>query len=200
MSYSPEQEAVAFVRHNLIASGALAEVVNEVKRHHDEQPNDLILIFNGKNSAVIEIDLRGTMKEVFDRFFEKKAEAVAAPAPKKPGRPKLGVVSKEVTLLPKHWDWLRSQRGGASVTLRKLVGEAMKIVDHDQERRRLQSVTYGLMTAVAGDLPNFEEATRALFANDGEKFGAEIEAWPKGLRDHIQHITAGVFVEPEQDT
>ncbi|MGJ8529363.1 DUF2239 family protein [Maritalea sp.] len=193
MSYSPELECVAFVGHHLIAAGALAEVVNEVKRHHDRNPNELIHVFNGQDSSMIEIDLRGSVEDVFDRLFKKDVHAEDAVPPKRVGRPKLGVVSKEITLLPRHWDWLRQQRGGASVTLRKLVGEAMRVSDPNRDQRQLQSKTYGLMTAVAGDLPKFEEAARALFALDGDKFKAETSDWPSPLRDHLLKISKDLF-------
>lgn len=194
MSYSPDLECAAFVGHQLIASGALAEVVHEVKRHYDQNPNDLILVFENKTSNVIELDLRGTMDEVFARVEQSVSPSQSQTAQvKKPGRPKLGVISKEVTLLPRHWEWLKEQRGGASVTLRKLVGEAMHAADDDRVRRKSQQNVYHLMTAVAGDLPNYEEAIRALFAADGDKFYAQIADWPEGLRSHLSQLSADAF-------
>ncbi|MFY0534142.1 DUF2239 family protein [Nannocystis pusilla] len=35
------------------------------------------------------------------------------PARTGPGRPKLGVVSREVSLLPRHWEWLERQPSGS---------------------------------------------------------------------------------------
>jgi hypothetical protein len=194
VTYSPDLECAAFVGSELIASGALAEVVHEVKRHHDQKPNDLILIFDNQKSNVIEVDLRGTMEEVFARLDSGKAVEEVQAKPKRPGRPKLGVVSKEITLLPRHWEWLREQRGGASLTLRKLVGRAMMVDDGNAQLRKAQQSTYHLMTAVAGDLPNYEEAIRALFAADGPTFAQQIAVWPDGLRAHIEHISKGIFV------
>ncbi|MCZ4272823.1 DUF2239 family protein [Maritalea porphyrae] len=196
MTYSPDLECVAFVGHELIASGTLAEVVHEVKRHHDQNPNDMILVFDNQKSNVIELDLRGSMEDVFGRMASKQPLEEAVAPPKRPGRPKLGVVSKEVTLLPRHWEWLREQRGGASVTLRKLVGEAMHVADGDKDKRAGQQTAYKLMTAVAGDLPNYEEAIRALFAGDAEQFFAQIADWPTGLKNHLAQISRDVFLPP----
>lgn len=193
MYYSPDQLCAAFVGSDLIASGALVEVVHEVKRHHDAHPNDMILIFDHKKSLPIEVDLRGSMADVFERLEKQQKPPEPKAKPKKPGRPKLGVVSKEVTLLPRHWEWLAQQRGGASVTLRRLVGEAMKAADPLAAQRTAQQSTYRLMTAVAGDLSNYEDAIRALFAAEEDDFFNIIADWPKGLREHLLHISAVAF-------
>ncbi|MCF4098705.1 DUF2239 family protein [Maritalea mediterranea] len=193
MYYSPEQLCAAFVGPQLIATGPLVEVVNEVKRHHDAHPNDMILIFDHAQSRPIEVDLRGSMEDVFERLEKQQKPPESKTKVKKPGRPKLGVVSKEVTLLPKHWEWLAQQRGGASVTLRRLVGEAMKAADPLAAQRTAQQSTYRLMTAVAGDLPNYEDAIRALFAAEEEEFINVIADWPEGLRAHIIQISAVAF-------
>ncbi|TDQ66561.1 hypothetical protein ATL17_0559 [Maritalea mobilis] len=193
MYYSPDLPCAAFVGSHLVASGPFAEVVHEVKRHHDENPNDMILIFDHKESRPIEVDLRGSMEDVYARLEQQKKPLPPKAKVKKPGRPKLGVVSKEVTLLPKHWEWLTQQRGGASVTLRRLVGEAMKAADPMAAQRSAQQSTYRLMTAVAGDMPNYEDAIRALFAAEEDEFVNIIADWPKGLREHIMQISAVVF-------
>ena len=84
--------------------------------------------------------------------------------------PKLGVVAREVTLLPRHWQWLGSQPGGASVAIRKLVEAARRANQEVDQRRQTQEAAYHFMSAMAGNLPNFEEASRALFANDRGRF------------------------------
>jgi hypothetical protein len=195
MSYSPDLECAAFVGHHLIASGPLAEVVHEAKRTYDENPNQLILIFENQTARVIEIDFRGSVADVFQRLEKQQSPQTIKKddKPKKPGRPKLGVVSKEVTLLPKHWEWLAEQRGGASVTLRRLVGEAMNATSGEHQKRRMQQVVYHLMTSIAGDLPNYEEAIRALFASEREKFFDQIKDWPAGLRGHLTELAQGAF-------
>ncbi len=90
----------------------------------------------------------------------------------------------EVTLLARHWDWLAKQPGGASATLRKLVEEARRASLGTDAIRASQERAYRFMAAMAGNLPNFEEATRALFANKGPRFSALISDCPDDVRDY----------------
>lgn len=110
-----------------------------------------------------------------------------------PGRPKLGVVSREVTLLPRHWDWLNSQPGGASVALRKLVEEARRVNNKRDKVRCSQEVTYRFISVIAGDLPGFEESTRALFAGAPERFNDLMVSWPVDIRDHARKLAKAAF-------
>ena len=128
---------------------------------------------------------------------------LSAPAPKSdpaptlargPGRPKLGVVAREVTLLPRHWDWLAAQPGGASVALRKLVDEARKTAGGNDRRRAAQESAYRFMQAMAGDLPGYEDATRALFAGDVARFEEQVATWPEDIREHASLLAADAFV------
>jgi hypothetical protein len=96
----------------------------------------------------------------------------------------LGVVAREVTLLPRHWDWLAVQPGGASVALRKLVDEARRSSGDRDRTRAAQEATYRFISAIAGNLPGFEEACRALFAHDRRRFGDLIAGWPEDVRDY----------------
>ena len=110
-----------------------------------------------------------------------------------PGRPRLGVVAREVTLLPRHWDWLNDQPGGASAALRRLVDQARKANAGRDRIRRAQEATYRFMSAMAGDEPGFEEATRALFAGRPAVFDALTDAWPPDVRDHSRKLAAPAF-------
>ncbi|HTM70342.1 MAG TPA: DUF2239 family protein, partial [Luteimonas sp.] len=111
-------------------------------------------------------------------------------APRGRGRPKLGVVAREVTLLPRHWTWLNAQPGGASVALRKLV-EAARRGNGDGDRRRAgQEAVYRFMHAIAGDQPGFEAAARALFAGDLGKLEDAIADWPHDIREHATMLAA----------
>jgi hypothetical protein len=110
--------------------------------------------------------------------------------PRSPGRPKLGVVAREVTLLPRHWEWLNRQPGGASVALRKLVEDARRVNEGRDGVRRAQEVAYRFMSTIAGDLPGFEEATRALFARDRSRFGENTLSWPADVREHASKLAA----------
>jgi hypothetical protein len=142
------------------------------------------------------VDFRGTPEQVLKRLAA-NAEAQAAPdreAPRGPGRPKLGVVAREVTLLPRHWDWLNSQPGGASVALRKLVEEARRANEGKDRVRRSQEAAYRFMSALAGNEAGFEEATRALFAGNRQRFDVEVASWPADVREHAQKLAAEALV------
>jgi hypothetical protein len=164
------KSCTAFEGSRCIASGSLVEVAKKVKEIIDRDGQASVLIFDDFTSDLIEVDFRGTMGDVLKRLEKPTARVESATEPRGPGRPKLSVVSREVTLLPRHWDWLSSQPGGASVALRKLVEEARR-VNSDRDRVRCsQEVAYRFMSAMAGNLPGFEEATRALFAGNPKRF------------------------------
>lgn len=196
------QQCTAFNGSRMIASGDLAEVVKKAKDVIDHDENAQVLIFDDLSAEVLEPDFRGTTKEVLKRL-EKASDSADADksspdhgrnALKGPGRPKLGVISREVTLLPRHWDWLNSQPGGASVALRKLVDEARRInIDRDKLRHS-REVAYRFMTAMAGDMPGYEEATRALFAGDRTKFNDQVKAWPTDVRDYALKLSDAAFL------
>lgn len=159
-----------------------------------------MLIFSDSTSHVIDVDFRGTPDDVINRLAAPPADSPDLPETvedkgRRPGRPKLGVVAREVTLLPRHWNWLNSQPGGASVALRKLVDEARNIKAGKDRVRVAREVAYRFMSAMAGNEPNFEEAIRALFAGDQKRMEAMIDSWPIDVRDHTQQLTAGAFKE-----
>jgi hypothetical protein len=171
----------AFSGPKRIASGGLREVALQAKSVLDRDEWAQILIFDDITSHVIEVDFRGTTDDVLARIAPEE-EA------RRPGRPKLGVVAREVTLLPRHWEWLASQPGGASVALRKLVEHARHANQGADRRRRTQESAYRFMSAMAGNEPGFEEATRALFAGDRERFRQMVEGWPADIRDHARKL------------
>lgn len=191
----------AFDADRRIASGPLAEVALVVKELTEgRRPHD-VLVFDDASGRVVDLYLVGTPEEVAARYARKpETERQAEPAPEAfkrrgPGRPKLGVVGREVTLLPRHWEWLGSQPGGASVTLRKLVEKARKANAQADRVRRAREVAYRFLSAMAGDRPGFEEATRALFAGDRAKLEAETEGWPDDVRNYALKLSAGAFPE-----
>jgi hypothetical protein len=158
-----------------IAHGPLPEVAVAVK----DLPQGSYLVFDDATGRQVDIDIRGTPDEISIRYSgESLSEARGR------GRPRLGVVAREVTLLPRHWDWLNSQPGGASVALRKLVEEARRTSGDRDRVRAAQESAYSFMAAVAGNLPGFEEAIRALFAYDRRRFGELIAVWPEDVRDY----------------
>jgi hypothetical protein len=185
---------VAFLGYSRIASGPLADVAHAVRARLDAEPTASIAVFDASSSAPMDLDLRGTPEEVAEKAafwaagLRGKALAMAGPSKPGPGRPKLGVVGREVTLLPRHWDWLASQPGGASVTIRKLVEAARKQGQGTQQIRQIQDVAHRFMYAIAGDLPGFEEAARALYAWDLDRLENLIGEWPPDIRDHVMGI------------
>lgn len=115
-----------------------------------------------------------------------------SPAPQRPGRgrPKLGVVAREVTLLPRHWEWLSGQPGGASAALRRLVEDARRANEQTDRARETQTAVYRAMTVLAGDLPGYEEALRALYARDDARFDVLIADWPEDVRGYVGRLAA----------
>jgi hypothetical protein len=162
-------------------------------KHTTPQSDEPIVIFDDRTGRTIDFDLRGGDREVLARLTKlfppsSPEEATPPGEPRGRGRPKLGVVAREVTLLPRHWEWLNAQAGGASVALRKLV-EAARQASGDKDReRQARDAAYHVMSTMAGNLPRFEEASRALFADDRRRFTALIADWPADIRDHIVRL------------
>lgn len=161
----------AFLGHQRFASGTVAEVTKKLK---DAPQEALVLVFDDQTGKGIDLDMRPVPPTVEE--------------PRGRGRPKLGVVAREVTLLPRHWDWLSHQPGGASVVLRRLVDEARKTSGDRDRVRGAQEAAYSFMSAIAGNLPGFEEAARALFAYDRRKFGELVATWPEEVRDYAVNL------------
>jgi hypothetical protein len=187
-----------------VATGPLASLALLVKRAIEGEMPGPVLIFDDSTGRSIDIDIRGSDEEVLarlapagggeratfsrpDRPISSTCDAAGAADAEEPrgrGRPKLGVIAREVTLLPRQWEWLATQPGGASVALRKLVESARRThVDKDRARTA-QERAFHFISAMAGDLPGFEEATRALFANDRARFHEMIASWPRDVRGH----------------
>jgi hypothetical protein len=185
---TPEPLYIAFAGQTRIAEGDLADVARAVRVHLDTGEPVPIAVLDARTSAPVDLDLRGTPDEAADRAEAMLAAQTAAAERSARGRPRLGVVAREVTLLPRHWDWLNAQRGGASVTLRKLVDAARKQGRANERTQRLQDVTYRFLSAVAGDLPGFEETARALYAWDLERLEALIADWPPDVREHTLRL------------
>ena len=198
---------IAFEGIRCIASGNLLHVAQKVKEALDQGSPPSILIFDETTGEPIEVDFRGTWEDVLMRLEKTIAvpslppvqETEVAPAePRGPGRPKLGVVAREVTLFPRHWDWLSEQPGGASIALRKLVEEARRTHAQRDAIRKAQESAYRFLDALAGNLPAYEEATRALFAGDAARFAEQTESWPIDIRTHARKIAANAF--PKEPT
>jgi len=196
-----QTQYTAFEGQRRIAAGDLTQVAMTVKKHFKNGAVSGVLIFEDTSSHLVDIDFRGKTSDVLKRLTQTtgKQESQAmltepeANPSRGPGRPKLGVVAREVTLLPRHWDWLSTQTGGASVALRKLVEEARRANAGRDRIRLAQEASYRFMSAAIGNEVNFEEATRALFAGNRLRFHKLVEPWPVDLRDHLKKLADPVF-------
>lgn len=192
MNSEISKPCAAFCGSSLLASGPLIEVALAVKTALESGATDPCLVFDDETGRVIDLDLRGSKADIIARLSQADTETADTAEPRTRGRPKLGVVAREVTLLPRHWEWLAAQQGGASVTLRRLVDQARRADDGTQSRRRTaQEAAYKFMMAIAGDLPRLEEATRALFADDAAHFEAQIAGWPTDIRAYATRLAFG---------
>lgn len=184
----------AFRGHAQIASGSLKDVAMSLRTIADSGDSSLVLIFDDAKGGQIDIDLGGSMEEVARRFGGEVGDPLTDSTRRRgPGRPKLGVVGREVTLLPRHWAWLQTQRGGPSATLRRLVDEARSISGDRDELRQAQDAINRFISATAGDLPGFEEANRALYRGDRDRFEKKSRRWPPDLRRYIEHWAGSAF-------
>jgi uncharacterized protein len=199
MSDFMSRPCAAFEGANRLASGPLIDVALAVRNALDERPTAPILTFEDETGSIVDLDLRGTTADIVRRLAERAraAERPSAAPPREQkegepargrGRPSLGVVAREVTLLPRHWEWLALQSGGASQALRRLVDEARRGDGGQSRRRAAREASYRFLSAVAGDFPNFEEAIRALFAGDRESFAEHTANWPIDIRSHAEKL------------
>lgn len=197
---------IAFEGARRIAAGELRQIVPAIKQVIDAGSLLPLLVFDARSSHVVEVDFRGSVQDVLGRLpssagtadqagIGAAATAIAAQTEtaRGRGRPKLGVIGREVTLLPRHWDWLGSQPGGASVALRKLVEQARRANEGRDRIRLAQESAYRFISIMASAEPGFEEASRALFGGDAARFAALIRPWPGDVRQHAAELAAAAF-------
>lgn len=194
--------ATAFVGMRRLASGPLGDVAGAAKAALDRGQPGSILVFDDATGRRIDLDLSGTPEDVRERVsamlpYLSPEEEPGRRTTRGRGRPKLGVVSREVTLLPRHWAWLGTQRGGASATLRRLVDEARRRNEGRDQVRRSQDAGYRFMNAMVGNAPGFEEALRALYAGDAARFDEESSGWPEDVRAHARALAAEALADDE---
>jgi uncharacterized protein len=181
----------AFAGDQLVASGTLPDLLSAAKAFLERSQDPRLLIFEDLTGRQVDFDFSGTLAQVLER---------ASPPPERvgPGRPKLGVVSREVSLLPRHWEWLEEQPHGISAALRRLVDEAKKKNPGEQRARLGREAVSKFMTALAGNLEHYEEAARALFAKDNARFALLIQDWPKDIRSQLLRMLVE-FSKPEAE-
>lgn len=184
---SGQSTFTAFAGHVCIASGSLLDVAQVLAVRDDPAP---LLVIDDSSGHPVELDLRHGPDEAVAAYIARTQPGESQPSPPTRGRPRLGVVAREVTLLPRHWDWLATQPGGASAALRRLVEEARRTPDPTDQARRARDAAYKAMAALAGDLPGFEDASRALFAGDRPKLEALASVWPDDIRAFVLRLAA----------
>ena len=180
----------AFAGTTCIGSGDITEIALKAKALLDRDDSTGVIIFNDATGSVMDVEFRGTAADVA-RWVETAYRP--APPPRGPGRPRLGVVAREVTLLPRHWDWLATQPGGASVALRRLVEDARRTSGGKDRIRGSQAAAYKFMSAMAGNEPGFEEAARALFAGEWTRLDEHTASWTPDVRDYALSLAADAF-------
>ena len=188
---------VAFVGDTLLIHDTLPRVAIAVRRALDRGEQRPIVVMDSTSAQIVDLDLRGTEDEIIARLASSDAPILAQePRSAGPGRPRLGVVSREVSLLPRHWEWLKTQRGGASAALRRLVDDARR---NSSERDRLaaaQEAVDRYLRIMAGDRPHYEEALRAFYANRDADLTQHVEQWPEDVRSHLATLLQRCRAEP----
>lgn len=191
----------AFQDVQQFARGCPWEVAVAVSNAMQQQPGQTIFIFDDQTGRIVDIDL--TMSHA-DLIAQLRAQhTIVQPSTtgelRTPGRPKLGVVAREVTLLPRHWEWLANQPSGASATLRKLVDQARKQDQATGGIKQAQQAADRFMTAMLGNASGYEEAARALYAGKKEIFLQYTEQWPADLRDYVRQLAEPAFGQVQDE-
>ena len=188
---SPPFHATAFEGTTRLGAGSLATirplVVAALARARLP-----VLVFDDATGSQVDLDLRPQIPVEQGSGLALQLGEISSesPAGRRAGRPRLGVVGREVTLLPRHWEWLAAQPGGASVVLRRLVDQARKSSEFSDDHRKSREAAYRFMSAIAGNLPGFEEASRALFAGRMEDFAGALSLWPDDVRAYALELAA----------
>jgi len=202
MDQTPTNGYTAFAGARRIAAGTLADVAIAVKAAIDRAGDNSVLIFSDETGQLVDVDYRGSDSEVRARLtpvsddtspYRPTEMPVQSLTPRGRGRPRLGVVAREVTLLPRHWEWLAKQPGGASAAVRRLVDAARQESTEKDRVREAKESAYRFMSAMAGNEPGFEEATRALFAGNEARFTELTEAWPRDVREYAHTSASRAF-------
>lgn len=182
----------AFEGTDLLFRGNLKEVVLSTKTYLGHRQNTSVLIFCDVTGKTMDFNFHGSKQDVLRRL-EKYTLAEEPKEPTGPGRPKLGVISREISLLPRHWEWLATQAGGASATIRLLVEDARKKSSDISSVKQMQERVYQIMFVLAGDFQGYEEALRALYKRDSNAFFRNVKSWPKDIQKYLSEVAIPVF-------
>ena len=154
-----------FLKNEVLARGRPDEVMPAMRALQPLARSSDLLAFDDDTGRQLDLDLR--------------EEAPRAPRPR--GRPSRGGEAKEVTLLPRHWQWLARQRGGASATLRRMVEDEIR---KGRTPRECQDAAYRFLSVMAGDWPHFEDAMRELYKGNPVGYDHFTHGWPAAVREH----------------
>lgn len=187
-------DCVIFLGQRRITAGPLASAVRAARERLDGGVIADLLVFDAATSRAIDIDWRGPADAVVARLLPGSSSGGLVAR----GRPRLGVVAREITLLPRHWTWLARQPGGASAALRRLIDIASSADEAEDSRRRAQESAHRFLTAMATTLNGFDEALRCLFAGDRRGFQACTASWPEDIRTHGAELAAAAFAPPDE--
>lgn len=187
------ERCTAFDGHRRIAAGTPVDVAVAVRRAQDAGAGP-VLVVDDATAHPLELDLRGSEADIRTRLCA-ETDPPAASRSRRPGRPRIGVVAREVTLLPRHWEWLAGQPSGASATLRRLVEQAMRGGVRPLRDRQAAEAVDRFMLAVTGNLPGHEEASRAFWRGDRAAFARHVEAWPADVRDHLRTMAERAWAD-----
>jgi len=185
----------AFEGYKLLSHGDIETVALDVRKALKKDSNKSVLIFSDSTGRQIDLNLNGYESEVLERLKVFAAPPVSTHIGGV-GRPKLGVVSREISLLPQHWEWLSNQEGGASSVIRRLIDAKMNtsLLSAKEKTKKVQEVVYKFLSAVAGNLPNFEEVVRYLYRKDKKKFEDLMSDWPSDVSKHASFLAKEAFL------
>lgn len=203
MDTAREPQFLLFENHLCLTEAPASQLAPLLLTRFADEQRGTLLVFDADTGTQLDLDLSLDQRTIAQQLGELSVPRAAAvdpepaaqsePVRRGPGRPKLGVVSREVTLLPRHWAWLNDQPGGASVSLRKLVEKARKAGAEKDQMRKAQECTYRFINTLAGNLSGFEEACRALYAADAAGFAAQTQDWPSDVRKHARRLATAAF-------
>lgn len=182
-------QITAFEGSRRIASGDPTSVANAVRETINKGQSASVLVFGNQTGVQIDLNLREEPRP----SAADQSNSESPSEQRSAGRPRLGVVAREVTLLPRHWEWLNRQRGGASAALRRLVDEARKGSESTETRQAARDAIYRFMTAISGNSPGYEEALRNLFSGNLSGFQQATAAWPSDIRTFMDPIIPSAF-------
>lgn len=160
----------AFLNDRRLASGSLTDILGAIAAHGEGRR---AIVFDDATGELVKL---GRPEEI-----ERASSGALA-----------DVRDLRVSLLPRHAAWLAAQAGGPSAAIRRLVDAARR--DGVGRDRQARDAAYRFLSMTAGDRPGFEEACRALYAGNSERFEQAARDWPADLRRYAQRLAGEGWV------